>query len=243
MAETAGILSDSNCELILRVCVSQLNAGRMAETAAWFCERFQPSAVHFEPLQATLDSAAAGLQAPTADQFAAGFVEAMEEGRHRGVGVGFSGSTLGRHGGFCPAANDGAIISPDGRVSCCYLLEEEWRAQGLDLNVGQAGTGGLVRIDTRSVARIRETARLPHLCESCFCRNTCAGGCLVNHSHGGKLKERDSFCAATRTITAARLLEHLGTPEMGREMLLDASARARIAAQDSDRLVDWRIES
>jgi uncharacterized protein len=239
-AATAGILSESNCELILRVCVSQLNAGRMAETVAWFCENFQPSAVHFEPLQATPDSTAAGLLTPTPDQFAAGFVAAIEEGRPRGVGVGFSGSTLGRHGGFCPAANDGAIVSPDGRVSGCYLLEKEWRAQGLDLNTGYVDPSGLVRIDTHSVARIRETARLPYLCESCFCRNSCAGGCVVHHSHGGNLRERDGFCAATRMIAAALLLEDLGAGELGREMLLDAPSRARIVSQDSDWLGGWR---
>lgn len=241
-AATAGILSESNCELIVRVCVSQLNAGRMAETVAWFCEHFQPSAIHFEPLQATPESAAAGLLAPFSDQFAVGFVAAMQEGRRRGVGVGFSGSALERRGGFCPAANDGAIVSPDGRVSGCYLLEEEWRAQGLDLNTGHADPSGLVRIDAHSVARVRETSRLPTLCEDCFCRDSCAGGCLVHHSHGGNLQERDSFCAATRMITAALLLEDLGAGELGREMLLDAPCRARIAAQASDRLGNWRAE-
>ena len=66
VAETAKVLSASQCDLILRVCVSSENVGAMTETVHWYCDRFQPSAIDFEPLQATSETAAAGLAPPGA---------------------------------------------------------------------------------------------------------------------------------------------------------------------------------
>jgi uncharacterized protein len=240
VAGTAKILSDSPCGFILRVCVSNENVDRMADTVRWFCERFEPSSIHFEPLQPTSDSAEAGLFPPDAVQFAKGFLEARAEGEQRGIEVLFSGTMLGRRDGFCPAQNDGLIVSPDGRISNCYLLEADWKQRGLDLNIGEVSTEGLVRIEPEAIERVRGVAQLPARCNRCFCQASCRGGCRVNHSYPGAGEAYDDLCLETRLITASALLQQLGATELSRDLVDRQELRQALAAHPSDRLCDWR---
>jgi uncharacterized protein len=240
VAETAKLLSASLCDLILRVCVSNENVDGMAETVRWFCDRFEPSALDFEPLQPTSDSAAARLAPPEALRFARGFVEAREEGDRHGVQVSFSGSVLEDRNRFCPAQNDGLIVSPDGRIGSCYLLEADWRRRGMDLNIGCVTPGGLVRIDAEATRRVRELADPQARCTGCFCQASCRGGCRVNHSCPEGTGPYDDFCIETRLITAALLLRNLDAAELGRDLVVSVEARRAFLDRQSDRLCDWR---
>ena len=240
VAETAKVLSASQCDLILRVCVSSENVGAMTETVHWYCDRFQPSAIDFEPLQATSETAAAGLAPPEALPFARGFMEARDAGESRGVPVSFSGTMLEGRNGLCPAQNDGLIVSPDGRIGSCYLLEDDWRRRGLDLNIGCVTPGGMVRIDPESIRRARELADPPARCTDCFCQASCRGGCRVNHSYPGGAGPYDDFCIETRLITATLLLRQLEAAELGRELVAGAESRRAFIHRRSDRLCDWR---
>ena len=75
-ARTAMIVGERSARLCLRCCVSDQNVDRLPEIAAWFAETFRPSAVNFEPLQCSPESAAAGISPPDPLQFARGFLRA-----------------------------------------------------------------------------------------------------------------------------------------------------------------------
>ena len=140
---------------------------------------------------------------------------------------------------FCPAGKDTLIVSPDGRLSSCYLPKEEWLKQGLDLDVGRLERDGSMHVDMQSIEHLRRLVTQKLRCERCFCRWTCAGGCHVNNTPPGSPLEYNDFCIQTRIITACKLLSELGFDDMVDALLETPSAMEKLALQATDCLHEW----
>ncbi len=232
---TARILSETPADLSLRVCVSQRNVESLASIAAWMAKEFRPSAIDFEPLRPNAATARAGLSPPDPYQFAETFLEAYRAASELGVPVTYSASVRERPRlCFCPLGNDAVIVEADGSLQACYLDKQEWEARGLDLQIGSALAGKGIRVDKRSVARVRRIAIPPSKCSTCFCRYWCAGGCRVNGSG------HDDFCIQTRLITIGCLLHQLQAAPSAEVLLSDRSAARRLALRQSDQIADWK---
>jgi len=239
VAGTARVLSASPAEVCFRVCVARNNVEQLAETVHWFAEEFRPSSIDFETLQPTPESELAGLNPPDPYTFAAQFWKARRAAREHGVEPVYAAAvTTEPRISFCPVGNDTLILHPNGRVSACYLLERDWQARGLDLNLGRMGAGGDVELPEEDVHRVRQLAAGKPRCENCFCRWSCAGGCHVNHSFPGCSSAYDDFCIQTRLITACSLLDGLGLESMADELALDQEEMQRLAVRPSDWLED-----
>ncbi len=85
----------------------------------------------------------------------------------------------------CPVGKDTAIVTPDGRISNCYLLQEDWQKVGLDLSIGQIGKNGKVQIEEEVNESIRKMVEDKVRCDSCFCKWSWAGGCHVGNTIPG----------------------------------------------------------
>lgn len=137
VARNASSLSKSPAELCIRACVTQDIVKNLYQISRWFCETFSPSTITFEPLQPTPQSEASGLQPPDPWEFASMYVRASFLISSLGITPIYSAASIDvlRHS-FCPVGRDSLIISPNGRISACYLLEREWKDRSLDLNLG-----------------------------------------------------------------------------------------------------------
>lgn len=237
---SAAILSEGSCELVLRACVSRDTAPRLPEIAQWFGTAFRPGTVCFEALQPTPLSDAAGLAPPDPYEFAAGFDAARRILAGLGIEAVLStADTERRQVTFCPVGRDALIVSPEGDVDACYLLEESWRGAGLDMRLGRVDVArGALALDPAAVARVRglNLANKPR-CRDCFCRHHCAGGCHVNHGCDGAPGSYDDLCLLTRVASAARLLRELGQDDAADAWLADRAALERTAVQCDDRLL------
>ncbi len=169
---TAKILSQSPTELCFRVCVSQESVYQLEQITQWFCEAFQPSIINFEVLRSTSESEAAGLKPPDPYDFAIHYVKASRIVKRFGLEAVYASAvtqTL-RHS-FCPLGKDALIVSPNGRVSGCYLPQQAWQARGLDLDAGWLTADGTMRLDYEAINRLRQMAMRKLRCERCFlCR-------------------------------------------------------------------------
>ena len=247
---TASLLSQSPTDLCLRCCVSTLNCDRLEEIAAWFCEEFQPSVINFEPLTNNAKARAAGLSAPDPYVFAARFAKARAVAARYGIRAVYA-ATEGEptQTSFCPVGKDALIVSPDGRVSSCYLPRNAWVERGLDMDVGRldmarpdayhldadrrAGLGGM-HVDPGAVARLRGLVRDKPRCERCFCQWVCSGGCHVHHSYPGSSPAYEAFCIQTRLLSACRLLEDMDLSHVAETLLADTKAMEALALHPSD---------
>ena len=240
VARVAHLLRESPTELCLRVCVTRDTAPRLEEIARRLCDDFRPSVIDFETLQPTPESDEAGLEPPDPWDFAAHCVRACRAVEQSGVQAVFAAALAETPRlSFCPVGNDTVIVSPDGRVSACYLPDAEWKRRGMDLDLGRLDGDGRMQLDPRAVARVRALATDKPRCVRCFCRWSCAGGCHVNHSYTGCPDTYDDFCILTRIITACHLLRDLGHDPCADALLEDRAAQEALGLRSTDCLQNW----
>ena len=238
-ARSARILSEGSADLFLRACVTSETVDRMPQIAAWFCEHFRPRGVCFEPLQPSAPSRTVQLEPPDPLAFAHNFIQAAGVLESHGVEPVYAAADIqARRVTFCPAGQDVAIVSPDGTVSACYLLQRDWEARGLDLRLGRVADG-TVQLNADAVASARDlNVHNKPLCARCFCKWHCAGGCHVNHAPAGPPDTYDRLCVQTRIITLWNVLKAMDQQHLVWEWLQDREAAAQSVYQPSDYLLD-----
>jgi len=238
VCRSASIFSEAPGKLCLRACITSETVHRMEEIATWFCTEFRPAAVSFETLQESSESMDAGLKAPDPWDFALHFVKAESLLECAGVkAVYATADTSTCKISFCPVARDVAILSPDGRISGCYLLDKDWESRGMDLHLGRVLPSGKVLIYKNAIQRLRSlnVINKPR-CENCFCKWHCAGGCHVNHTFPGCNNRFDDLCIQTRIIALLHILKSLGREDVFDRLTGDQEALQRVILQSSDRL-------
>ncbi len=218
IARNAKILSEGSVKLCIRACITEATVERMEEFATWFCQMFRPEVVCFEPLQPTPESTAAGLSPPDPWHFATHFIRAARILDDYGVETVYATTDIqARQITFCPVGSDAAIVSPEGTINACYLLERDWQTKGLDMRLGNLKQNGSVTLDRPAVEAIRGLNVLNKpACQQCFCKWHCAGGCHVNNPLSTTPRAYNRLCIQTRLITLHNILK-----TMGLERLMD----------------------
>lgn len=240
VSRTAKFLSEGPVELIVRSCVTATSVDSLPGWATWIASELRPSTVCFESLTGSAATAAAGLLPPDPYRFARQFARAERILDKHGIETVQSTSDLREcRISACPVGHDALIVSPDGTVDACYLLEKEWRDHGLDLRLGRVDAGARsLEIDDEALDRTRRlAARRKPLCAHCFCKYHCAGGCHVHHDTSRPTAAYDDMCVATRLITADKLLRRLQLPAIADECLADPAAASSLARHPDDCLL------
>jgi uncharacterized protein len=242
VSRSARIFSEGNCNLVLRVCITAENVSHLPEIAAWIRQEFTPQAVCLEPLVPSALSVHQGISPPDPFLFGKAFCQAADNLAANGVQVITSGTEIEKiQTSFCPLGKDALIVSPDGAVNACYLLEEEWLRQDLDLTVGTLvildGKPGF-SLSNQALERVRSlnVDAIP-ACQTCLCHYHCAGGCHVNHRPVHVEREKDRVCQQTRLVTIARLLQMAGATSLRQDWLNDEAAQRYSVVQASDLLL------
>jgi len=132
-----------------------------------------------------------------------------------------------------------AIVSPDGTLSACYLLRQDWEAQGLDLVLGKVENGSVI-LDAGAVETVRSlNVWNKPFCARCFCKWHCAGGCHVNHRLPDTPGAYPGLCIQTRIIALRNILQAMDRDDLTSRLLESPEALERAVWQVSDALADW----
>jgi uncharacterized protein len=233
---TAQDLARSPVELCVRCCVSSLNVERMPLIAEWLCRDLRPDSITFEALKPTQESAAAGLLPPDPLLFAEGFMAARRIAQQAGVECVYASISSTPRRTLCPVGRDTFIVAPDRSVRSCYLRKSDWLAAGLDMRIGRVSEDGALLIETDAVQRLRDAVADRARCRRCFCRWSCAGGCIVIETPPGHGAAYTDYCRQTRLVHACVLLENLGMSDQADALPGDKQAVARLWEQVDDRL-------
>jgi len=193
----------------VRATITEANVARQAELVDFFVDATGCRQLHFEPVFASgRRSRAEGLPlAP--DDFAAGFVAALDRAIDRGAMLRYSAARLiGTFLSFCGCAQDAFNVTPDGDITGCFEVCGRDNPLAESFYFGRYDPErGTFAIDMERLARLRElNVTNKPLCEGCLAKYTCAGDCPVKA--GG---ERLDFlsdgprCRMNQTITRALL--------------------------------------
>ncbi len=236
---TARILSEGQCRFYIRACIIAETVTRMPDLARWFCETYHPAGVCFEPLQEPIPPSAVDFDVPDPWLFARNFLRAEIVLDQYGVEATHASADIRvRRVSFCPVGQDSLIVTPDGKVSNCYLLPREWEARNLDLRLGEVNGKGKIHIDPEALESTRQlNVWNKPFCESCFCRWHCAGGCHVNHQLPEKSGDFDARCIETRSITLARVLQALGRHDLILRLIDEPGVLEAAVLQTGDTLL------
>jgi len=240
VSRTARIISDSNADLCIRCCVSRENIMQTGEFTQWLCENYRLSAINLEILTVSPPSVKSGLKPPGPVDFALCFEESRKIAAEYGVDLIYA-SDITRTPviSSCPVGKDTAIVSPDGRISNCYLQAGKWQKVGLDLDFGYFSGTGSAEIENDKLEAIRNIVENKARCKSCFCKWSCAGGCHVGITYPGSSSDYDNFCIQTRLISAFTLLSGLGLRKKADLLSRSPDALLMIGKQSSDSLIDF----
>ena len=239
--ETAKIISDSNAELCLRTCVSQLNISQMEEITDWFCRTFKVSVINFEILTTNSLTENSNLFAPNPIEFAVNFQKSRKVAKKYGVELVYAPDISEQPQlSSCPVGKDTAIFSPDGRISNCYLIQEDWQKVGLDFDIGKIAKTGKVKIENKKNEAIRKMIENKPRCNSCFCKWSCAGACHVGNTYQGCSLDYDNYCEQNRLISVFTLLSNLGMEEKIEELICNQEAMESIINQKSDSIIQFK---
>ncbi len=235
--ETAKIISKSNAQLCIRCCVSSENVQNMEEFTTWLCNNLKLTAINFEILCSSPQTNSFGLYPPDPVEFAIHFQKSREIAIEYGVDVVYASDISGQPlVSSCPVGKDTAIVTPDGKISNCYLMPEKWEDAGLELSFGNIKSNGDINLEQNKIEFIRNMVENKPRCENCFCQWSCAGGCHVGITYPGSSLNYDNFCIQTRLISTFSLLMNMGLDMKINELLLSPIALQKISAPLSDKL-------
>jgi uncharacterized protein len=234
----AKIFSDGSVELVIRICVTSETVRRLPEIANWITQEFRPSTVCMETLSLSHNAEIVNFTPPDPWVFARNFDIASRILEEAGIEIIIStADTSNLRLSFCPVGKDALIVSPDGTINACYLLEKDWVNRGLDMRLGQVN-GNQFTLSNDAVKRVRQlTVDQRSLCANCLCRFYCAGGCHINHETALPAGHYDHLCIQTRAITIARLLRGMGQHSLANEWLNNLDDLEKSVLQANDRLM------
>lgn len=237
--DTAKILSKSPTNFIIRSCITDDTVDRIPEIAEWISREFLPTVWCIEPLTEGASLRNIRLKPPDPWNFSRNFLEAVRILER--VGVRVVNSTVELEQAqitCCPVGRDALIVSPDGSIDACYLLEKDWLDRGINMRFGKIDEG-VFCIDEAALDQIRQLNVFNRtLCQDCFCKYSCAGGCHVNHTTNAAPGTFDDLCIYTRLITISKLLKELGQDDIADSWWGDPSYLKSSIMQYSDRLLD-----
>jgi len=238
---TAKILSDSPCTLILRSCITQESLPDLEHIAVWMADNFAPETICLEPMSDTLQARRYQLHAPDPWEFSKTFLQADKLLSDQGIQCMLSTADLSLTTvSSCPVGHDALIVSPRGEINACYLLKETWLSKDKDMHLGHLDHGQLI-IQQADLDRVRsyQLDNKP-LCENCFCRFHCAGGCHVNHLTDGLPGSYDDVCIRTRLVSLGKILLRTQQADLLERWLADDVALEKTARNQNDRMESWQ---
>jgi uncharacterized protein len=219
---SAKILSECNADLIIRCCISDQTVTQMPEIAEALVHDFVTESICFEPLSPSDSTEKNKLLPPDPHRFAYYFLLSYLKLSAYGIDLITSGTDISvLQKSFCPLGKDALIVTPEGKINGCYLLEEEWKRHGLDLQIGNMiNHPPFYEISPKMLSNTRAYNQIySPICKNCFAKYHCAGGCHVHHPKQNITWDQDRLCIQTRLVIVGKLLALLNNREIMNQWL------------------------
>lgn len=209
----AEVLRRRETPFVVRATITRHSVRRMVEMVEFFVTQAGCRRLHFEPAFASGRCCGVPPLAPAPEDFAAGFVPALDTARRLNAHLRFSAARLnGTFLSFCGCSQDAFNVTHEGDVTACYEVCERSQPLACRYFFGRfdAATGSF-RIDPERLAALRSLTVFGNpLCEGCFAKWNCAGDCPVKRPFGQPGgADGAARCEMIRSITKELLVRGL----------------------------------
>jgi uncharacterized protein len=207
-------LADRSVSFRIRSTITGETVDYMDETVRFF-HGLGARWVHFEPVGPSGTVTAGRLTrytSPTAGQYAANLIRAMDEAHGLGVGIlgyAFQHLLTNPKHSYCAPMSGGKhynVLNANGDVIMCPEMQDPGRNKQFDHNVGRVDNSRTVFIDLKRKSEIgAEATPVQALsCQSCYARDICKSGCPSRNIQAtGSLTKLDPYsCAIAKQVCA-----------------------------------------
>jgi radical SAM protein with 4Fe4S-binding SPASM domain len=204
-------LKETQTNFGIRSTITEHNVGRMAEMVQFFHDLCHPRTLQFERLAVCGRAEDNAMQPGTAEEFIENFTTAYDLAESLGISLACSGIRIFRRTNhYCGAAGLTLCVTPEGLFTTCHRVDNLADPLANEFIYGQwDGSGFHYDADKLADLRQRLSVEQNSLCENCFCKFTCAGGCYAaRYTETGSLlgTQADERCKITRELTRHQLI-------------------------------------
>ncbi len=198
----------------IRMTVTDISVGKLAENVRFLSERTGARAIQVEPVfhegRAVANHEARIVPEQFVEQFKAAYKIARNNGKH----LFYSGArpeVLAKR--FCLSTESAFVVTPEGDVTTCFEIHNRSHPLSDALMIGSYdGTNFCFSKDRRQISEMQQVDSISS-CRDCFCRWHCAGDCFVrreNRLSGNMAPDGEPVrCYLTREITKFLLCDKI----------------------------------
>jgi len=221
--ETVNKMNDRKFPYGVRATVTARSVAYLDKYVEFFGTMCKMRTIHFEPSFSCGRCLYTGTEAPSPDEFIAGYRKAQKVAEKLGISIFYSGARLNTITRiFCKASGDSFCVTPQGDVTSCYEVcsKDDPRSEVFFYGKYDDEKKAFV-INEKKLAYLgkRTINNIPH-CENCFCKYHCAGDCLAKASDGKDLMSiiNTNRCEINQALTLdgiINILEGMGRFNLG----------------------------
>jgi len=197
-----------------RITVTADHIAALPDSVEFVCANFSAKPIQIEPVY----QLGRWRDAPSAesDEFVAAFRTAQQRAMKYGREILFSAARLGTlTSHFCGVSQDNFCLSPDGEVTACYEVFEEWKRWAEVFFYGRFDSAtGRYQFDHAVLNHLRAQAvQNREYCRGCFAKWSCGGDCYHKAlaMNGAGEFAGAGRCHITRELTKDQILAKIAS--------------------------------
>ena len=195
----------------IRATITENNVNRMPEMVQFFYNLCQPRTLQFERLSICGRCEQSKIQPGSADDYISYFKEAFKIAKDLNMNLGCSGVRIFRRTKYyCGAGGHTICVTPEGFLTTCHRVDNTFHPLADEFIFGR-WNGVQYQWKGSQLEKLQKKLSVVNLnqCQDCFCKYTCAGGCVAAQlSDTNSIKRRilDEHCQIIRELTKFRLI-------------------------------------
>jgi len=195
----------------IRATITENNVNRMPEMVRFFYSLCQPRTLQFERLSICGRCEQSKIQPGSVDDYITYFKEAFKIAKDLKMNLGCSGVRIFRRTKYyCGVGGHTICVTPEGFLTTCHRVDNIFHPLAKAFIFGK-WDGVQYQWNENQLDKLQKRLSVDNLnhCQDCFCKYTCAGGCVASQFYNTNSIRRqilDGHCQIIRELTKFRLI-------------------------------------
>ncbi|MFA5460232.1 MAG: radical SAM protein [Candidatus Paceibacterota bacterium] len=195
----------------IRATITENNVTRMSEMVQLFYDLCKPRTLQFERLSICGRCEESKIQSGSADDYINYFKEAFKKAKNLKINLGCSGVRIFRRTKYyCGIGGHTICVTPEGLLTTCHRVDHFSHPLANKFIFGK-WDGIQFKWSEDQLGKLQKKLLVDNFakCQNCFCKYTCAGGCVAAKFYeinSIARQDLDEHCKIIRELTKFRLI-------------------------------------
>lgn len=192
----------------IRATITENNVKRMPEMVRFFHNLCHPRTLQFERLSICGRCEESKIQAGLPEDYIKYFKEAFEVAKDLDINLVCSGVRIFRRTNYyCGVGGHAICVTPEGLLTTCHRVDNTLHALAKKLVFGK-WDGVQYQWKQKQLEQLQSSLSVNNFdrCRDCFCKYTCAGGCITSRVNPVEKQNSDEHCQIIKELSRFRLI-------------------------------------